>query len=127
MSSVVSCWSDDYEGIGVRRLDAPVISAEALWRRRYDLWVMLEHVDAPLRLARFPLERNRSRDEKSPQIKKLERVLIAKLYQLLRKLALMGLRQFHRRAHAFGVRQYAFAFHHHGQRTEPREVADPRV
>jgi len=35
-------------------------------------------------LARFPLERNRSSDEKTRQIKKLERVLIAKAYLLLR-------------------------------------------
>jgi len=35
-------------------------------------------------LARFPLERNRSSDKKSRQIEKLERVLIAKVCQLLR-------------------------------------------
>ena len=35
-------------------------------------------------LERFPLERKRSNDEKTRQIKKLERVLIAKVYQLLR-------------------------------------------
>jgi hypothetical protein len=34
-------------------------------------------------LARFPFERNRSRIKKSRQIKKLERILIAKVYQLL--------------------------------------------
>src|SRR5208283_4421962 len=39
-------------------------------------------------LARFPLERNRLSDKKSRQIRKLERVLIAIVYQLLRKLAL---------------------------------------
>src|SRR5208283_560197 len=39
-------------------------------------------------LARLSLERNRSSDRNSRQIKKLERVLIAKIYQLLRKLAL---------------------------------------
>jgi len=32
---------------------------------------------------RFPLERNRSSDKKSRQIKKLERILIAKVCQLL--------------------------------------------
>jgi hypothetical protein len=35
-------------------------------------------------LARFPLERNRSSDKGSRQIKKLERILIAKVCQLLR-------------------------------------------
>jgi len=34
--------------------------------------------------ARFPLERNRSSDKKSRQITKLERILIAKVCQLLR-------------------------------------------
>src|SRR5208283_5035232 len=38
-------------------------------------------------LARFPRERNRSSDKKSRQIKKLERVLIAKVYQLERATA----------------------------------------
>ena len=38
-------------------------------------------------LARFPLERNRSSDKKSRQIKKLERVLIGKVYQLERATA----------------------------------------
>jgi hypothetical protein len=37
-----------------------------------------------LALARFPFERNRSNDKKSRQIKMLERVLIAKVCQLLR-------------------------------------------
>jgi hypothetical protein len=36
-------------------------------------------------LARFPLERNRSSDKKSRQIDILERILIAKVSQLLRK------------------------------------------
>jgi len=35
-------------------------------------------------LARFPLERDRSSDKKSRQIQKLERILIAKVSQLLR-------------------------------------------
>jgi len=35
-------------------------------------------------LARFPLERNRSSDKKSRQINRLERILIAKVCQLLR-------------------------------------------
>jgi hypothetical protein len=34
--------------------------------------------------ARFPLERNRSSDKKSRQIKELERILIARAYRLLR-------------------------------------------
>jgi len=37
-----------------------------------------------LSLARFPLERNRSSEKKSRQIKMLERILIAKVCQLLR-------------------------------------------
>jgi len=36
------------------------------------------------RLARLSLERNRSSDRKSRQNKMLERILIAKVYQLLR-------------------------------------------
>jgi hypothetical protein len=35
-------------------------------------------------LARFPLERDRSSDEKSRQVKMLERILIAKVSQLSR-------------------------------------------
>jgi len=35
-------------------------------------------------LARFPLERNRSSEKKSRHIKTLERILIAKVCQLLR-------------------------------------------
>ena len=35
-------------------------------------------------LARFPLERNRSSDKKSRKIKTLERILVAKVCQLLR-------------------------------------------
>jgi len=38
------------------------------------------------RLARFPTERNRSVDKKSRQIKKLEQVLVEKVYQLFRNL-----------------------------------------
>ena len=38
-------------------------------------------------LARYPRERKRSSDKKSRQIKKLERVLIAKVYQLERATA----------------------------------------
>jgi hypothetical protein len=34
-------------------------------------------------LARFPIERNRSIDEKSRQIKKLERILVEQVYQLV--------------------------------------------
>ena len=41
------------------------------------------------RLARFPFAPNCANDEKSRQIKMLERILIAKVYQLLRKFALM--------------------------------------
>ncbi len=40
------------------------------------------------RLARFPFERKRSNDKKSCEIKMLEQVLIAKVYQLLRNLLL---------------------------------------
>jgi len=43
---------------------------------------MAIHLRLPL--ARFPLERNRSSDEKSRQIKELERILIAKVSQLSR-------------------------------------------
>jgi len=44
-------------------------------------------------LARLSLERNRSSDKKSRQIKMLERILIAKVFQLLRKSALASLPQ----------------------------------
>jgi hypothetical protein len=45
-----------------------------------NVWQFLQE----LALARFPFERNRSNDKKSRQIKMLERVLIAKVCQLLR-------------------------------------------
>jgi hypothetical protein len=39
---------------------------------------------ANLALARFPITRNRVIDKKSRKIKKLERILIEKVYQLFR-------------------------------------------
>jgi hypothetical protein len=41
-------------------------------------------LSAAARLARFPLARNRASDEKARRFKTLERILIAKVYQLLR-------------------------------------------
>ena len=48
------------------------------------IWSAFDPRFAERALARFPLERNRSSDKESRQIKTLERILIAKAYQLLR-------------------------------------------
>jgi hypothetical protein len=51
---------------------------------RFSFWQQVRLNVFSHRLARFPVGRNRPNDKKSRQINKLERILVAKVCQLLR-------------------------------------------